>query len=80
MWKNNRPEGWEELRDKKIAEVLERHGLRATGSIVLAEAGADAILEALRKEGIRKDGTQRVWSTEKFRGKRGFVIFIEEVE
>lgn len=70
---NWRPSNWKGLRDERIYVALKRHNLPATGSIILVEAGADAMLEALKGFATFRLQGKTVITINDFRGQMSWV-------
>ena len=89
-----RPEGWAEISpnpcdgcedDNKYLPGDVRHGTRCQrceqeDEYDIFEAGADAMLEGLKKEGstLEVDGNAVTFTIPDNKGKNGFLVFIEE--
>ena len=77
-WKNNRPDGWSNPYHKTGDFGDGEQSWNEQPEFSAYEDGADAILEALKKEGIYKVETGREWRTEAFRRRKGWVVLIPE--
>lgn len=81
-WRNNRPDGWEET----LGEILDRFNVTYMNSdeCELIEAGADAILRALRKGGIVVKATDYIHNNitgiSMAARKNGRMVFIPDEE
>ena len=73
-----RPEGWEEIRKRVVYGDMENGYTWSTGF----EAGADAMLKALREAGMYGDGDNPDWIEPLclciMPGMKGYLVFIPE--
>ncbi len=78
MW---RPKEWEKILDKIVDDNEPGDGYYTTNVARAAEVGANAMLEALRGQGLKTPGYSGYYLKRLIDGRKGSLVFIpDEVE